>query len=113
MLLRRGTAALRHSSTAMSKVTGPQWSAWEGRHALDPRTGRVFSAPSRPESVLRRGAHHARRNPIVRPRLRLRQPRLARAQHPGYALRYGVDYQTLYCNRDVTADRQRSADLRY
>src|SRR5215217_4827562 len=113
MLLRRDTAALRLSSMAMSKVTGTRWSTWEGRHALDPRTGRVFSAPSRPGSVLRHGAHHARRNPAVRPRLRLRQPRVARAQHPGYALRYGLGYQTLYRNRDVTADRQRAAGLRH
>src|SRR5215204_1506441 len=113
MLLRRGTAALRLSSTAMSKVTGGRWSAWEGRHALDPRTGRVLSAPSCPGSVLRRGAHHARRSQIVRRRLRLRQPRVGRAQQIGYVVRYGVGNQTLYRDRHVTADRQRTTYLRH
>src|SRR5215213_2724138 len=100
----KGPVTIRHSSAAMSKVTGARWSAWEGRHALDPRTGRVFLAPSCPGSFLRRGAHHARYNPVVRPRLRLRQPRVEHTQQPRYALRYGVDHQTLYRNLHVTAD---------
>src|SRR5829696_6208905 len=109
----KGPVTIRHSSTAMSKVTGARWIAWEGRHALDLRTGRLFSAPSCPGSFLRRGAHHARYNPVVRPRIRLRQPRLVHTQQPRYTLRYGVDYQTLYCNLYVTADRQRPAHVRH